>query len=212
MTQQTMTATDVVRRRIRALRERRGGMSAQDLANKCAELGMPGLNRQTIANLENGRRAICTVDELLVLAAALDVPPVLLLTPPDPAGDDRTVLELTPDLTMWAWAAALWITGESEHSMPRQDGLVSNERRRAWRESTMPLRQYRAWMATYDRLVRQNDQEKREAGLLALAEVINAMLAAGLNPPPTREDWVEVMRSNGWLDNPDEVPVDSKGE
>ena len=57
------------------------GMSGQELADRCAELGITSLPRSVIANLENGRREVVTVAEVLVLAAALDVPPAVLAFP-----------------------------------------------------------------------------------------------------------------------------------
>lgn len=57
------------------------GMSAQALADRCAELGVTSLGRPVIANLENGRREVVSFTEVLVLAAALDVPPAVLAFP-----------------------------------------------------------------------------------------------------------------------------------
>lgn len=56
-------------------------MSAQQLALRCAELGLPTLTRSTIANLESGRRQYVDVAELLILAAALQVAPAVLVFP-----------------------------------------------------------------------------------------------------------------------------------
>lgn len=57
------------------------GLSAQQLADRCAELGVDSLPRTVIANLENGRRGNVTVAELLVLAEALSVPAAALVFP-----------------------------------------------------------------------------------------------------------------------------------
>ncbi|MFD0393285.1 helix-turn-helix domain-containing protein [Streptomyces nogalater] len=48
------------------------GVSAQQLSERCAELGMP-IQRSVLANMESGRRSTVTVAEVLILAAALDV-------------------------------------------------------------------------------------------------------------------------------------------
>jgi transcriptional regulator with XRE-family HTH domain len=72
----------VVRQRVKQLREGRK-MSAAKLAELCAKYGMPNLNRDVIANLESGRRPNVTIDEVLVLALALDVAPVNLFIPVD---------------------------------------------------------------------------------------------------------------------------------
>src|ERR1700729_3027160 len=56
-------------------------MSAQQLADRCAELGLDTLTRQVISRMEHGRREAVSTAELAVLAAALDTAPVLLLYP-----------------------------------------------------------------------------------------------------------------------------------
>ena len=71
------TASDQVAKRVRELRKARG-MTTADLAEGCAAAGMPRLTAQVLYKLE-GQRAKrtprpVTVDELLVLARALDVP------------------------------------------------------------------------------------------------------------------------------------------
>lgn len=65
-------------RNVRRLRDRRG-WSAQDLAGQTAQAGHH-VPRSTLANLENGRRRVVTVDELAALAAALSVDPWSLTT------------------------------------------------------------------------------------------------------------------------------------
>ncbi len=45
-------------------------MSAQDLADRCAEIGHP-IPRNVIANMESGRRATLPLVDVLVLAEAL---------------------------------------------------------------------------------------------------------------------------------------------
>jgi hypothetical protein len=65
--------------------------------------------RAVLANLENGRRPIVQVPELLVLAAALEVPPVVLVAP---LGHEPDV-EILPGREVPTWDAALWISGET---------------------------------------------------------------------------------------------------
>jgi transcriptional regulator with XRE-family HTH domain len=84
------TPSDIVSDRVRQVRRKRG-MTMADLAERCTNLGMPHLSVSAISNIETGRRdkktgrrrRDVTVDELLVLAAALNVSPVNLLVPPD---------------------------------------------------------------------------------------------------------------------------------
>src|SRR5580693_5885692 len=56
-------------------------MSAQQLAERCAGLGMPEITRPVLVKLEHGRREAVSTAELAVLAAALDTAPILLLYP-----------------------------------------------------------------------------------------------------------------------------------
>jgi transcriptional regulator with XRE-family HTH domain len=58
---------------------RLSGLSAQELSDKIG--GM--LSRSVIANIENGRKTDLTVDQLIALSWALDVPPVALALPLD---------------------------------------------------------------------------------------------------------------------------------
>ncbi len=68
----------VVGRQLKRLRESRG-LSAQRLADRCAELGAPEINRSVIANIESRRESV-SIDEVSILAQALDVSPVQLFT------------------------------------------------------------------------------------------------------------------------------------
>lgn len=80
--------------------------SAQWISDRTAELGYL-VSRSTIADLEIGRRKHVLVPELLVLAAALEVPPMQLLFPDLPHGDT----EVLPGVNMRAVDAVLWTVG-----------------------------------------------------------------------------------------------------
>lgn len=56
------------------------GLSAQALSDKCAEVGF-SIPRNTITNLENGRKEGIPIHEVWVLAKALEVAPIDLLFP-----------------------------------------------------------------------------------------------------------------------------------
>lgn len=60
-----------------------------------------------IANMESGRRTSVGLSELLVLARALDVPPLELAFP---VGQSELV-EVLPGQEVGTWAAAKWFTG-----------------------------------------------------------------------------------------------------
>ncbi|MFE7930768.1 helix-turn-helix domain-containing protein [Streptomyces sp. NPDC057456] len=83
------------------------GMSAQRLADRCAQLGMPTLQRTVIANLESGRRDTVTLAEVLVLAEALGVAPAALVFP---VGYAETVEHL-PGQEAEPLAALDWFNG-----------------------------------------------------------------------------------------------------
>jgi transcriptional regulator with XRE-family HTH domain len=76
------TASEVVARRVRALRTDRG-WSAQRLADavRDADPSCPLGNRDVVANLESGRRTTVTIDEVMVLALVLDTSPTTLFLP-----------------------------------------------------------------------------------------------------------------------------------
>ncbi len=72
-------ASDVVAAQIRRLRNERG-LSAPRLAARCQELGAAEMTSNIITNIETRRRDV-SVDDLLIFALALDVPPLHLLSP-----------------------------------------------------------------------------------------------------------------------------------
>ncbi|WP_406360809.1 helix-turn-helix domain-containing protein [Streptomyces sp. NBC_00715] len=61
-------------------RRKEMGWSAQDLADRCEQLGHP-IPRNVIANMESGRRATLPLVDVIVLAAALETYPVCLIFP-----------------------------------------------------------------------------------------------------------------------------------
>lgn len=92
---------------------RQGRLSAQELADETARLGYP-ISRSQIANYESGRKQGLDVAEVLVLAAALEVPPVTLLFggPPDEE------VEMLPDWTGPAFFGIAWFSGDRELAWP----------------------------------------------------------------------------------------------
>lgn len=93
-------------------------MSAQQLANSCSQLGMK-IPRAVLANLENGRRPTVSVAELLVLAEALQVPPLLLVVPLG----RQELIEILPGAQAPAFEAARWWRGEGAWIEDLGDGL-----------------------------------------------------------------------------------------
>jgi transcriptional regulator with XRE-family HTH domain len=123
MNTQTPWAARITRAISGEIRQRRKarGMSAEDLAAACADVGMP-IPRSTLADLENGRRASISVAEWLAIAAALDVPPVVLLCP---VGTAETA-EVLPGTEAPAFRAAQWVAGEAPLRHPGRADVLTD--------------------------------------------------------------------------------------
>ncbi|EYT53522.1 helix-turn-helix domain-containing protein [Kocuria sp. UCD-OTCP] len=100
------TTTHRIGKNIAAVRKRKN-MTAQTLADRCTELGV-AMKRTSIANLENERRDSVTVTDLIVIAAALDVPPVTLIYPTAQAGEP---IEMVGGTTATTFDALSWFSG-----------------------------------------------------------------------------------------------------
>lgn len=103
---ESVTPGQALARRLREVRTLRK-WSAQDLAWRCYQLGMPGLDRSAIANIENGRRQRVGVDEFLVLALALGVAPVHLLVP-----ITEEVYAIAPNRAIGTSHVRKWLRGD----------------------------------------------------------------------------------------------------
>ncbi|MEV0276720.1 helix-turn-helix domain-containing protein [Streptomyces sp. NPDC050610] len=97
------TVAAEVRRRRKEL-----GWSAQDLADKCEEIGHP-IPRNVIANMESGRRSNLPLVDVMVLAEALNTPPICLLYP---VGYVEDVQRLPLQHPTTSLDALRWFTGE----------------------------------------------------------------------------------------------------
>lgn len=104
------TVGDTIAGRVRRCRQQRQ-LSVRALAERCADLGAAGLTTASITNIERGadpaakrRRREVTVEELLVLALALDVPPLLLMIP----YGESDLVRIAPDRIVHPTAVAEW--------------------------------------------------------------------------------------------------------
>ncbi|MGW3495870.1 helix-turn-helix domain-containing protein [Streptomyces sp. NPDC001020] len=97
------TVAGEVRRRRKEL-----GWSAQDLADKCDEIGHP-IPRNVIANMESGRRSNLPLVDVMVLAEALNTPPICLIYPVGYVDDVQRLPLQHPTSTL---NALHWFTGE----------------------------------------------------------------------------------------------------
>lgn len=105
-----LSASDIAGRRIRQIRERRR-WTVRELAERCAKAGAPDITATVITNLETRRRASrqITVDELLVLAYVLEVPPLFLFVP----ADGSETLQVTPGVEKDSIEAAAWVAEDA---------------------------------------------------------------------------------------------------
>jgi hypothetical protein len=102
-------AEDLVRRVGLAIKAARRGNSAAWLSDRTAQLGYR-VSPTVIAKLDSGHRgSVLGVAELLVLAAALEVPPVALLFPDLPDGG----VAFLPNRMIASDDAMRWFCGES---------------------------------------------------------------------------------------------------
>jgi len=98
------TVTQLTVSRLKAIRRRRG-LSAPQLAARCAQLGAPEISGNVVANIESGRRQV-NLDQLAALALALDVSPTHLLEA-DPDASVQVTSTAQPDSPTWqAWLYA----------------------------------------------------------------------------------------------------------
>lgn len=92
-------------------------MTVQAVADACAEeMGVP-LDRSVIAKLEKGLRQGISVGELIAIAKAIGVPPILLVFPL--GQEDSEEVEVLPGFMANTWEVVKWFTGEQ--SFPQQD-------------------------------------------------------------------------------------------
>src|SRR5262245_36734279 len=82
------------------------GMTAKDIELETERLGYR-VPKSVIVNLENERRGSISLAELLVVAAALDVPPILLIVS---LGRVKS-MEILPGTPVTPWEARGWIHG-----------------------------------------------------------------------------------------------------
>ena len=180
------------------------GLSAPDLAGRCEALGMPSFTRQVIMRLEHGRREAVSVAELAVLAAALEIAPLLLLYPVGQA--DET--EYLPGHRAAPWDAARWWSGEI--SVSAKGDMYRGERRlpaELFRDHHQVLQEVPGYLTrgAYLRARREEARpgsmptEDREAmfAVIALREIRASIRDTGLVPPrlPAELAWIDELES-----------------
>ena len=194
--------SQVIARRIREWRDRRG-ISAAQLAERVDALGVE-MNRAIVANIEHGRRERITVEELLAFAAALAVPPVALVFP---VGAEERVAA-TPRHPLDPFEAVLWFSGERPLDLDAEVRDLD-----AWKEASRPVRLYRSYGFWLDQardaqvsiqhssFVNDEGEERRQRERLAQAltgavQVLHEMHEASLRLPelsPTLRESVDAL-------------------
>ncbi|MEU8507141.1 helix-turn-helix transcriptional regulator [Streptomyces brevispora] len=94
------------------------GLTMAEVAQGCADRGLPEFTEHSMKNLESGRKTSITVADVAVLADVLGVPPVTLLFP---LGSSATV-EVLPGREVSTWDAVAWFTGETALDEPAPEG------------------------------------------------------------------------------------------
>lgn len=184
--------TEALSEQLAYWRDRRN-LTAQQLADRVASIGGK-LDPQAISKIETRNRGV-SLDEALLLAYALTVPPPLLFLP---LGRED-LIAIAPDVTVHPDLAWKWVEGLE----PPTDSNRYVVRPGEWREAALPVALHREFRqagsrmqaATLDKrladLSRNPDrtaaaQDRYADALGSLAEALNAMTDAGLRVPGGR--------------------------
>lgn len=139
---------------------RLAGLSAQQLSDKIG--GM--LSRSVIANIENGRKTDLTVDQLIALSWALDVPPVALALPLDqPYRFIRIVDSDEEVVTERAIVSALWFIDQGELPMSEKEKARTGPGRVLAKTTVRTLQKY--GRALLERNILKDKQAQAESEL-----------------------------------------------
>ena len=211
------------------------GWTAVDLAARCSTIGAPEITPSVIANIETGRREKdgrrrreITVDELLILAYALRVPPVFLFLPVE--FDER--LRVSREVVLQQTQAAPWVVGDDTVAFyeifpsAATPGIAVDapefKEWAHWRRSAMPVRFTREiWGLTskFDRLLRDGaDNRQLEEVIVEIATIVEWFGNRGLTPPALPRSVVEALnegtygRTIDWTFYPGELHILSGDE
>ncbi|MEV4558372.1 helix-turn-helix transcriptional regulator [Kitasatospora sp. NPDC049285] len=193
--------TPLTRRVGEAVREARTrlGLSAPEVARRCADLGVP-IPPTAINKIETAGRGSLKIEEVLALAVALNLPVASLLVP---LGTEAAT-DLLPNLHLSSWEAVQLITGEGgagnepegsprftlamfrEHEVDVQTATISTTAAREWREQAG---RSSVGSDRYDQLTRQAAEMERIAreDCRRLLDTRQRMRDLGLHPAPLPE-------------------------
>lgn len=179
----------VVGRQVKRLRDRQG-ISAQRLADRCAELGHPEVNRSVIADIESRRERV-SIDEVMVLAAALNTPATLLIAP---LGNNEKVA-VTAKTVIHPHLLLDWLMGEeplcNTDLTPRMHPWP-DEGTPDWQKASLPI-----WLFRQLRRYQDAATEASHAGgdhfdvaLRSLFQHLQTMERSGLEVPAMPPEWI----------------------
>jgi hypothetical protein len=200
--------SEVIPQQLRRWRKIRGGMSVKQLADRVEALG-GDLSRVTITKIENGWRGI-SVDEALLLAAALNVPPPVLFFP----FESGTKVAVTPKSVIHPDLAWRWLAGDDPLASTERWTIGAVEWREGqadWERAALPLDLYRTHREVFDvaaRVELRIDSARRygteadvrkaesrfEESLVPLARVRRKMELEGIKPPKVESRWAPQLR------------------
>jgi transcriptional regulator with XRE-family HTH domain len=178
LTQQVATNAQKIRKTRR--------LTLAQVAERMSDLGRP-MTLNGVSKIERGNRGV-DLDDVVALARALDVPPLVLVLP---IGSEPAV-ELLPGYEVRPWTAARWFTGE-QPLPPEAPGKAWTDLQ-AWEHSPAAL------FRTHDELVRRwfriersiewrgkttaADLEQQEDVLIDIQRHRQEMRRLGVNPDP----------------------------
>ncbi len=148
------------------IKRARGARSAQWLADRTSELGSP-ITRAQIANYESGRKKSLDIAELVVIAAALDVPAITLLYPDLPDAD----VEVLPGQHVSSIVAMLRFSGELDRTPTSDLGRLAMLSRRRFQRQI----HHQAAVAFLDKLAEENPEEFTADRVLSVADELDEL-------------------------------------
>jgi transcriptional regulator with XRE-family HTH domain len=146
---QALSASQVLAAQLPKIRQRLGDLSGAALSERIEQRGGK-LGRMAISKIENGQRGV-SLDEALMLAAALDVAPVHLFAPLD---DDEGVA-ITPELVVDAVNARAWVRGAEPLPGGDEKTYRTEVPASEWRQSRQPTARELEAMDRWQRARRQ---------------------------------------------------------
>jgi transcriptional regulator with XRE-family HTH domain len=179
------------------------GWTQPQLAERCKAAGLDW-DRSIIANIEAGRRASVSLQEILALAYVFTVPPVLMIFPLGLVNE----VEVPPGRVVETWHATRWFTGEATavELVDRQPGETVDEvqvRVDAYTAGKAPITLFRAHdlrLEVYELAVddaaqspeSRHEQQRAQKALRDLRAVRADIRRHGLRPPELPADMKHV--------------------